>query len=79
MYWKHFNNFFLENTNEKDTSKLPQTPDKGPVMLLNEMFNNVKFEESGEIGHQFAKFKMFVHVDGKKFEGVGKFRKDLNC
>lgn len=40
-------------------------------MLLNEMYNNVRFEESGEVGHQFAKFKSFVYVDGKKFEGTG--------
>lgn len=49
-------------------------PDKGPVMLLYELFNDVHFDCSTIDGAQNnCRFKMTVQVNNCKFEGTGKF------
>lgn len=55
-----------------------KVPDKGPVMLLYELFNDVHFDCSTVDGAQNnCRFKMIVNVNNNKFEGTGK--KTLFC
>lgn len=50
-----------------------KVPDKGPVMLLYELFNDVHFDCSTVDGAQNnCRFKMIVNVNNNKFEGTGK-------
>lgn len=53
----------------KDGQK--QIPEKGPVMLLYELFNNVNIECASTDGAQHSRFKMIATVNDKKFEGTG--------
>lgn len=53
----------------KDGQK--QIPEKGPVMLLYELFNNVNIECAASDGAQHSRFKMIATVNDKKFEGTG--------
>uniref|UniRef100_T1GEE5 DRBM domain-containing protein n=1 Tax=Megaselia scalaris TaxID=36166 RepID=T1GEE5_MEGSC len=49
-----------------------KVPDKGPVMLLYELFNDVHFDCSTIDGAQNnCRFKMTVQVNNCKFEGTG--------
>jgi len=48
-----------------------QIPEKGPVMLLYELFNDVHFECLSTDGPQHSRFKMLVTVNTNKFEGIG--------
>lgn len=52
-----------------------RVPDKGPVMLLYELFNDVRFDCSGVDGIQNCRFKMTVHVNNATFEGTGPSKK----
>lgn len=56
----------------KDGQK--QIPEKGPVMLLYELFNNVNIECASTDGAQHSRFKMIATVNDKKFEGTGFYR-----
>jgi hypothetical protein len=50
------------------------TTEKGPVMLLYELFSDISFNCSQTVGPQHAKFKTMVTVNGcQQFEGTGKF------
>lgn len=46
--------------------------EKGPVMLLHEIFNDVQFDCLSSDGPQHSKFKVQAMVTNKKFEGTGK-------
>lgn len=48
------------------------TIEKGPVMLLYELFTDISFSCMQTIGPQHAKFKTLVTVNGCDFEGTGK-------
>lgn len=50
-------------------------PEKGPVMLLYELFNDVKFECVPSDGSQHSRFKMVATANGKTFEGTGPSKK----
>ena len=50
-------------------------PEKGPVMLLYELFNDVKFECVPSDGSQHSRFKMMATANGKTFEGTGPSKK----
>ncbi|KAL5277856.1 ADARB2 family protein [Megaselia abdita] len=53
-----------------------KVPDKGPVMLLYELFNDVHFDCSTIDGAQNnCRFKMTVQVNNCKFEGTGPSKK----
>lgn len=45
--------------------------EKGPVMLLHEIFNAVQFECLASDGPQHSKFRIQVEVNDMKFEGTG--------
>lgn len=47
-------------------------PEKGPVMLLYELFSDIQFECVQTDGSQFCRFKMRVKVNEEVFEGTGK-------
>lgn len=47
------------------------TTEKGPVMLLYELFTDISFSCTQTIGPQHAKFKTQVTVNGVEFEGTG--------
>uniref|UniRef100_A0A336KPF9 CSON013385 protein n=2 Tax=Culicoides sonorensis TaxID=179676 RepID=A0A336KPF9_CULSO len=49
--------------------------EKGPVMLLHEIFNDVQFECLASDGPQHSKFKVQATVTNKKFEGTGPSKK----
>lgn len=47
-------------------------PEKGPVMLLYELFNDIKFDcVQSEGGVQFSRFKMVATIKDLTFEGTG--------
>jgi double stranded RNA-specific editase B len=48
------------------------TTEKGPVMLLYELFTDINFQCVQTVGPQHAKFKTVVQVNGCSFEGTGK-------
>lgn len=49
------------------------TTEKGPVMLLYELFTDISFNCVQTVGPQHAKFKTLVTVNGlNQFEGTGK-------
>lgn len=49
------------------------TTEKGPVMLLYELFSDITFNCTQTVGPQHAKFKTLVTVNGcQQFEGTGK-------
>ncbi|XP_034487659.1 double-stranded RNA-specific editase Adar isoform X1 [Drosophila innubila] len=53
-----------------------KVPDKGPVMLLYELFNDVNFECMNIDGAQNnCRFKMTVTINDKKFDGTGPSKK----
>ncbi|XP_049312356.1 double-stranded RNA-specific editase Adar isoform X1 [Bactrocera dorsalis] len=53
-----------------------KVPDKGPVMLLYELFNDVHFDCSTVDGAQNnCRFKMTVTVNNSKFDGTGPSKK----
>lgn len=60
-----------------DSNKLAankkQTPEKGPVMLLYELFNDVQIDCVSSDGVQHSRFKMVATVNSQKFEGTGIF------
>lgn len=48
------------------------TTEKGPVMLLYELFSDISFNCTQTVGPQHAKFKTLVTVNGiQVFEGTG--------
>ena len=48
------------------------TTEKGPVMLLYELFSDISFNCTQTVGPQHAKFKTLVTVNGcQQFEGTG--------
>ncbi|XP_055587067.1 uncharacterized protein LOC129739612 isoform X3 [Uranotaenia lowii] len=55
-------------------STKPQ-PEKGPVMLLHELFTDAHFECVSTDGLQHSKFTVVVTVDGQRFEGTGPSKK----
>lgn len=58
-----------KNMINKDGQK--QIPEKGPVMLLYELFNDVNIECASADGAQHSRFKMIATVNERKFEGTG--------
>uniref|UniRef100_A0A182J6M5 Uncharacterized protein n=1 Tax=Anopheles atroparvus TaxID=41427 RepID=A0A182J6M5_ANOAO len=59
----------FKNTNEK-------APEKGPVMLLHELFTDAHFECVSSDGLQHSKFTVVVTVnDNQRFEGTGPSKK----
>lgn len=51
------------------------TTEKGPVMLLYELFTDISFNCTQSVGPQHAKFKTLVTVNGCQFEGTGPSKK----
>lgn len=51
------------------------TPEKGPVMLLYELFNDVQIDCVSSDGVQHSRFKMIATVNNQKFEGTGPSKK----
>jgi hypothetical protein len=50
------------------------TTEKGPVMLLYELFSDITFNCTQTVGPQHAKFKTLVTVNGcQQFEGTGMY------
>ncbi|XP_058443449.1 double-stranded RNA-specific editase Adar isoform X2 [Malaya genurostris] len=50
-------------------------PEKGPVMLLHELFTDAIFECVSTDGLQHSKFTVVVTVDNQRFEGTGPSKK----
>ncbi|XP_021697911.1 uncharacterized protein LOC5574970 isoform X2 [Aedes aegypti] len=50
-------------------------PEKGPVMLLHELFTDAHFECVSTDGLQHSKFTVVVTVDNQRFEGTGPSKK----
>ncbi|XP_062537383.1 double-stranded RNA-specific editase Adar isoform X2 [Armigeres subalbatus] len=50
-------------------------PEKGPVMLLHELFTDAHFECVSTDGLQHSKFTVVVTVDSQRFEGTGPSKK----
>ena len=51
------------------------TTEKGPVMLLYELFTDISFNCVQTVGPQHAKFKTLVTVNGlNQFEGTGELQ-----
>ncbi|XP_058820778.1 double-stranded RNA-specific editase Adar isoform X5 [Topomyia yanbarensis] len=50
-------------------------PEKGPVMLLHELFTDATFECVSTDGLQHSKFTVVVTVDNQRFEGTGPSKK----
>ncbi|XP_032594589.1 double-stranded RNA-specific editase Adar isoform X1 [Drosophila grimshawi] len=69
----------LENDASKSAISVDgqkKVPDKGPVMLLYELFNDVNFECMNIDGAQNnCRFKMTVTINDKKFDGTGPSKK----
>lgn len=63
----------IENDGSKTALSKKQTPDKGPVMLLYELFSDVQIDCVSTDGVQHSRFKMVATVNGQKFDGTGKF------
>lgn len=63
---------FSADPNKAVVSK-KQTPDKGPVMLLYELFNDVQIDCISSDGVQHSRFKMVATVNNQKFEGTGSY------
>lgn len=61
-------------TTSSDAAKQQKliAPEKGPVMLLYELFSDIQFECMQTDGSQFSRFKMRVKVNDETFEGTGK-------
>lgn len=53
-----------------------QVPEKGPVMLLYELFSDVVIECVQSDGAQPSRFKMVSIVNSQRFEGTGMYRMD---
>ncbi|XP_064548643.1 double-stranded RNA-specific editase Adar isoform X5 [Drosophila montana] len=71
---EHLENDATKNTIAVDGQK--KVPDKGPVMLLYELFNDVNFECMNIDGAQNnCRFKMTVTINDKKFDGTGPSKK----
>lgn len=66
--------FFLDcNKSPLSVDGQKKVPDKGPVMLLYELFTDVHFDCSTVDGAQNnCRFKMTVTVNNSKFDGTGK-------
>lgn len=54
-------------TNGVDTKKTT----KGPVMLLNELYPNAKYECTTNENDVYSRFKITINVDGDTFMGTG--------
>lgn len=65
-----------KNLINKDGQK--QIPEKGPVMLLYELFNDVNIECASADGAQHSRFKMVATVNDRKFEGTGFYPQSKN-
>lgn len=65
-----FKLFILADTNKSLINK-KQVPEKGPVMLLYELFTDVQIDCISSSGVQHSRFKMVATVDNRKFEGTG--------
>ncbi|XP_034488208.1 double-stranded RNA-specific editase Adar isoform X3 [Drosophila innubila] len=71
---EHLENDANKNAIAVDGQK--KVPDKGPVMLLYELFNDVNFECMNIDGAQNnCRFKMTVTINDKKFDGTGPSKK----
>ncbi|XP_017852883.1 double-stranded RNA-specific editase Adar isoform X4 [Drosophila busckii] len=71
---EHLENDVNKNAVTVDGQK--KVPDKGPVMLLYELFNDVNFECINIDGAQNnCRFKMTVTINEKKFDGTGPSKK----
>ncbi|CAO1393500.1 unnamed protein product [Diamesa hyperborea] len=72
---------FEDNTTEVSKSMITAnsqnkiTTEKGPVMLLYELFTDISFNCTQSVGPQHAKFKTLVTVNGCQFEGTGPSKK----
>lgn len=55
-----------------NTEGQKQVPEKGPVMLLYELFTDVAFECNSSDGPPHSRFKMTVKVNEQNFIGTGK-------
>lgn len=66
IYHTHF---FVDSN--KTVANKKQTPEKGPVMLLYELFNDVQIDCVSSDGVQHSRFKMVATVNNQKFEGTG--------
>lgn len=62
--------YFIADTNKSLINK-KQVPEKGPVMLLYELFTDVQIDCISSTGVQHSRFKMIATVDNRKFEGTG--------
>lgn len=85
VHWPDFDNTEtnpFQNTRRTEISKnminkdgQKQIPEKGPVMLLYELFNDVNIECASADGAQHSRFKMVATVNERKFEGTGPSKK----
>ncbi|KAH8273457.1 hypothetical protein KR018_002035, partial [Drosophila ironensis] len=70
----HESNLYRKNAITVDGQK--KVPDKGPVMLLYELFNDVNFDCINIDGAQNnCRFKMTVTINEKRFDGTGPSKK----
>lgn len=70
------NSLFIDSN--KSVANKKQTPEKGPVMLLYELFNDVQIDCVSSDGVQHSRFKMVATVNNQKFEGTGIFHISTN-
>lgn len=74
LYLVHFYFILILIEPNKTVVNKKQTPDKGPVMLLYELFNDVQIDCVSSDGVQHSRFKMVATVNNQKFEGTGALR-----
>lgn len=68
LFHESFSSFLDAN---KNLLNKKQVPEKGPVMLLYELFNDVTIECISSDGVQHSRFKMVATVNNQRFEGTG--------
>lgn len=70
-FFSFFHSLKLETVSKNLINK-KQVPEKGPVMLLYELFNDVSIDCVASDGVQHSRFKMVATVNNQRFEGTGK-------
>lgn len=71
VFKRLYSHYSTADTNRSLINK-KQVPEKGPVMLLYEMFTDVQIDCISSNGVQHSRFKMVATVDNQKFDGTGK-------
>ncbi|XP_022913160.1 double-stranded RNA-specific editase Adar isoform X2 [Onthophagus taurus] len=68
-----FENNHQQAVNKTETMK--QSVPKGAVMLINELYPNIKYECTENNSDLFARFKIIINLEGETFVGTGSSKK----